>query len=105
MTNAVTRTAPTTGAARSLAKSAQVLLAEGGPSQASADFSNAYGEWPCATTKPNVAVARRHVSATTLSLESSSEGKATSPTRGGGVTSASVCEIAEAPVGSEPAPS
>ena len=41
----------------------------------------------------------------TLNLESSSGGKVTLPTRGCGVLSASVCEMVEAPVDSEPAPS
>ncbi len=61
------------GAAKSSARSAQPLMAVGGPSHLIAGSSNPYGERPCATIQAKIAVAYRHTSAMTPSLARGTE--------------------------------
>src|ERR1700677_2004020 len=68
-----TKTAMMVGVARSSARSAQPLVAEGGTSQSMAGSSNPYGEWPCATAEAKIAVAYRHTTAITPSLARGTE--------------------------------
>ena len=67
------------GAARSSARSAQPLMAEGGPSNLITGSSNPYGERPWATAEAKIAVAYRHTSAMTPSLARGTEANYVAP--------------------------